>query len=104
MRVPPWLTLSCAAMVILWGAYRIRMGMRSDEADAKAREKRGLVALPRRTHVLIGIVYLLLGAGLVAVTFGWNPLASMTGGDEKSTAPAGDADGSGQTVIELEQK
>jgi hypothetical protein len=33
----------------------------------------------RRTHFLIGIVYLLLGAGLIATTFGWNPLGPMFG-------------------------
>ena len=75
MRLPAWLTLTCAAMVILWGLYRIRLGIRSRAAEAKAREKKGLFGMPGRTHVLYGIIYLLLGGGLVAITFGWNPMA-----------------------------
>ena len=83
MRLPAWLTLTCAAMVILWGAYRIKLGLRSAAAEEKALEKKGLFGLPRRTHLLVGIIYLLLGAGLIAVTFGWNPL-----GRPKKAAPA----------------
>ena len=75
MRLPAWLTLTCAAMVILWGLYRIRLGFRSRAAEAKAREKKGLFGMPGRTHVLYGIIYLLLGGGLVAITLGWNPMA-----------------------------
>ena len=75
VRLPAWLTLTCAAMVILWGAYRIKLGLRNASAEEKAREKKGLFGLPRRTHLLIGVIYLLLGAGLIAVTFGWNPVA-----------------------------
>jgi hypothetical protein len=92
--IPTPITLACAALVIIWGGYRIRLGLRSEEAEAKARERRGLVGLPRRTHLLIGIVYVLLGAGLIAVTFGWNPLAPITDQPE----PASTKD----TVIEVE--
>jgi hypothetical protein len=71
MRLPLWLTLMCASMVILWGAYRIKLGLRSAEAEAAAREKKGIYGMPRRTHLLIGVVYLLLGGGLVAISQGW---------------------------------
>jgi hypothetical protein len=86
VRLPAWLTLTCAAMVILWGAYRIKLGLRTASAEAKAAEKKGLFGLPRRTHLLIGVIYLLLGAGLIAVTFGWNPLAM----NERPAQPRGD--------------
>lgn len=85
MRLPPWLSLTCAAMVILWGAYRIKLGLRSREAEAKAREKKGIFGMPRRTHLLIGLIYLILGGGLVAVTFGWNPLARRAKAPEPVT-------------------
>jgi hypothetical protein len=71
MRLPLWLTLMCASMVILWGGYRIKLGLRSAEEEAKARDKRGLYGMPRRTHLLIGVVYLLLGFGLIAISQGW---------------------------------
>jgi hypothetical protein len=74
VRLPVWLTLTCAAIVILWGCYRILLGLRRGPEAERGPTSRGLFALPRRTHVLIGIVYLILGGGLVAVTLGWNPL------------------------------
>jgi hypothetical protein len=94
VRLPAWLTLTCAAMVILWGSYRLKLGLRSAAAEEKAREKKGLFGMPRRTHLLIGVIYLLLGAGLIAVTFGWNPVAwdgkpkAQPGGDSIEVEPA----------------
>ena len=87
MRIPVWLTLGIAALAFLWGGYRIRIALRSDDEDDRARGdgKRGLFALARRTHLLFGVVYLLLGFMLVATTFGWNPLGGLIG---PSTAPA----------------
>jgi hypothetical protein len=95
--MPLWLTLPVAVVVILWGAYRIRIGLRSDEAEARAAEQKGLFAMPRRTHLLIGVVYLLLGTGLVLVSFGWNPLRSAV----EETAPA---DPPSETIFELETR
>jgi hypothetical protein len=79
MRLPVWLTLGVALLVCVFGAYRMRIAFRSDEEDRRARERKGLYAMGRRTHFLIGVVYLLLGAGLIATTFGWNPLGPMFG-------------------------
>jgi hypothetical protein len=81
MHIPIWLTLGVALLVIVFGVYRIRIAMRSDEEDARAKSRKGLYAMGRRTHLLVGIVYLLLGAGLVATAFGWNPFAGMIGPD-----------------------
>jgi len=60
MRVPVWLTLGVAALVCVFGAYRIRIAFRSDEDDERARTRKGLYAMRRRTHFLIGVIYLLL--------------------------------------------
>jgi uncharacterized iron-regulated membrane protein len=91
MRVPVWLTLGVAILVLVFGAYRIRIAFRSDEEDERARSRKGLYALRRRTHFLIGVVYLLLGVALIATTFGWNPLGGMLGpqteAPRKDTAP-----------------
>ncbi len=91
MSVPPWLTLMCAALVILWGGYRIKLGLRSAAAEAKAVEKKGLFGMPRRTHLLLGLVYVLLGAGLIAISVGWNPLHFEVGAGkaEPPLPPAG---------------
>ena len=80
MRVPVWLTLGVALVVCVFGLYRIRLAFRSDAAtEAAGGKKKGLYSMGRRTHALIGIVYLLLGAALVATTFGWNPFGDLFG-------------------------
>ena len=76
-----WLTLGVAALVLIFGAYRIRVAFRTDEQDQRARAKKGLYAMRRRTHFLIGTIYLLLGAGLIATSFGWNPFGGLLDGD-----------------------
>ncbi len=91
MRVPVWLTLGVAILVLAFGAYRIHLAFRSDEEDQRARAKKGLYAMGRRTHFLIGLVYVLLGGALIATSFGWNPFGNFFGpGTEiptKDTAP-----------------
>jgi len=79
MRVPVWLTLGVALLVCVFGAYRIRLAFRSDEEDQRARARKGLYAMGRRTHFLIGFVYLLLGGALIATSFGWNPFGGLFG-------------------------
>lgn len=91
MRVPIWLTLGVAAIVMVFGTYRIRLAFRSNEEDAKAKARKGLYAMGRRTHLLVGTVYLLLGSALVATSFGWNPfnrsIGPATEAPTKDTAP-----------------
>ena len=82
MRVPVWLTLGVALLVCLFGVYRIRLAFRSDAEDERARERKGLYAMGRRTHFLVGLIYLLLGGALVATSFGWNPFAGVLGPSE----------------------
>jgi hypothetical protein len=81
MRIPVWLTLGVAILVIGFGVHRIRLSFRSQsqEDEAPARQRKGLYAMGGRTHRLIGIVYLLLGGALVATTFGWNPFGDLFG-------------------------
>jgi len=91
MRVPVWLTLGVALLVCVFGLYRMRLAFRSDEEDERARARKGLYAMGRRTHFLIGVVYLLLGGALVATAFGWNPIGGVfgpgTAPPSKDTAP-----------------
>jgi cadmium resistance protein CadD (predicted permease) len=72
IKVPMWLTLSVASMVVIFGLYRIRLAFRSAEAEQQARKRKGLYSLPRRTHALIGILYLVLGGYLAAMAFGFD--------------------------------
>lgn len=87
MRVPVWLTLGVALLVCLFGAYRIRLAFRSDAEDERARQRKGLYAMGRRTHFLVGVIYLLLGGALVATSFGWNPFSGVFGSSSGTEAP-----------------
>jgi predicted signal transduction protein with EAL and GGDEF domain len=89
MIIPIWLTLGVAALVMIFGVYRIVLGFRSDEEDQRAKARKGLYAMGRRTHFLIGIVYLLLGGGLVATSFGWNPFGRSVAAQEDAAPSDG---------------
>jgi hypothetical protein len=93
VRIPIWLTLGVASLVIIFGLYRVFMVFRSSEEEQRARQRRGMFGFPGRTHLLIGIVYLMLGGALVATTFGWNPLAGVFGTEPAGTTPAAPAGG-----------
>ena len=84
-----WLTVGVAILVIVFGIHRIRLSFRSDEDEDRARKRKGLYAMGRRTHRLIGIVYLLLGAALVATSLGWNPFGNTFGGGEAASGSSG---------------
>ena len=73
MILPVWILWTVAALLFIFGAYRLRLGFRSAEAQAQAAARGGLFGLPRRTHALVGIVYMMLAAALVATSFGWRP-------------------------------
>ena len=81
MRIPVWLTLGVAILVIVFGVHRVRLSFRSAEEEERARQRKGLYSMGRSTHRLIGIVYLLLGVALVATTFGWSPFGGLFGPD-----------------------
>jgi len=96
MRVPTWLTIGIALVVCGFGLYRIRLAFRSGEAGEagegdEGRTRRGFYAMGKRTHFLIGVVYLLLGGALIATSYGWNPFSNMFGprteAPTKDTAP-----------------
>jgi len=95
MSIPRWLFFVVAVWVIAFGAYRIVVAAKKlkepPEPDRPNFRRRGLYALAPRTHIIFGAVYLLLGACLVAMGFGWQPAASGCLGEppaEKSGAPA----------------
>ena len=89
MQIPQWLTLGFAAFVIAWGAFRIRLGLKPkspDSPDTAAPVRGGLARLSPRMHLFVGAIYLLLGAALIATSFGWNPLGGAIGPSTKVPA------------------
>jgi len=101
VRIPVWLLYGFAVLVLVFGVHRIRIGFRSDEADKRARARKGLYAMPRRTHILIGVVYLLLGGALFATALGWNPMGDLLGPSVDAPAKAAAPTHGGVPVDEL---
>jgi len=81
VRIPIWLTLALGAVVIVYGAFRIYLGLQRNE-DASDKPRRGLRAISKRAHLFVGVIYILLGAGLIATSFGFNPFGGGTPSSE----------------------
>jgi len=80
VRIPVWFALTVAAFVILFGAYRIRLGLTwSPEQEEAARKRGGLYAMGKRFHLFIGVLYIGMGIALSAMAFGWQPFGNAIG-------------------------
>ena len=105
VTIPRWVFFLVAVWVIAFGVFRIVVALRRQGQDEGAPDRpnyrrRGLYALAPRTHVLFGIVYLLLGASLIAMGLGWQPglgpggcggQRDSAGSEPQQVAPAGDS-------------
>jgi hypothetical protein len=72
---------------MLWGAFRIRLGLKKPEPDAGGGARLtggGFARMKPRTNLLLGIVYVLFGVALVASSFGWNPIGGAFGPDTQT--------------------
>jgi hypothetical protein len=103
MNIPRWLVFGVAALVVLFGSYRLYLGVKqaTDPDDEGKQPRRGFYGMSRRTHLTIGVLYLLLGAGLVATGLGWNPFGS---GASSATQEPQPGDQPGTTPIEVPAK
>jgi hypothetical protein len=90
VHVPPWLTIGVALLVISFGLYRIRLALKRAAPDPEKKPLLGggFYKMNGRTHLLVGLVYLLLGGALIATSFGWNPLGSSAAPSDQP-APKG---------------
>jgi hypothetical protein len=90
VHVPVWLTLGVAGLVIVFGLYRIWLATRKRDPEADQTKRSllggGIYRMSPRTHVLVGIVYLLLGGALIATSFGWNPFGNAFGPSTETPA------------------
>jgi hypothetical protein len=96
VRLPVWLPLLVAILVLGFGAYRIWLGLRKDppasgdEPDPATSSRSvfagGFYRMGKRTHLFIGTIYLVLGAILLATAFGFNPLAALGGSKATDSA------------------
>ena len=68
MRLPVWIVFVVAAWVILFGTYRLYLAFKRTPEGEKKRG--GLYGMPKRTHAIIGVLYLVLGTFLLLSAFG----------------------------------
>lgn len=92
LALPAWVFFLVAVWVVAFGVFRIVMAVKRSKLAASDPDrpnfmKRGLYALSPRTHILFGVVYIVLGGCLVAMGFGWQPGSGCLG---KQAPPAGD--------------
>jgi hypothetical protein len=100
VRIPVWFALTVAAFVVLFGAYRIKLGLTlSPEQEETAKKRGGLYAMGKRFHLFIGTIYILMGVGLTAMAFGWQPLGNSVG-PATETPPQGNAPTKGAVPID----
>jgi hypothetical protein len=95
MMLPRWIPFLIAAWVIAFGILRLRIAMRKDdpESDKPNYRKGGYYARSKRSHMLFGISYLLLGSYCIAMGFGYQvDIIGSCRGEEtrKKAAPASD--------------
>lgn len=105
MRIPVWFALTVAAFVVLFGAYRIRLGLTmSPEQETAARKRGGLYAMGKRFHLFIGTIYILMGVALTAMAFGWQPLGNVIGPSTATPAKSKAPTTSGVPIDQLPTK
>jgi hypothetical protein len=91
VRIPQWLTLAIALIVMLFGLYRMKLAFAKPpvaEEGEPVRPRSGFYGMSKHAHLAIGTIYLLLGCGLIATSFGWNPFGGSIG--PKTEVPAKD--------------
>lgn len=103
MILPRWLLFGVAAWVIAFGVFRIAIALRPPRVDGPNFRRKGLFGRAPRSHVLFGVVYLILGGFLIATGLGWAPAADLAGcagnqdsverPDSHTETPAGDSAG-----------
>ena len=88
VRIPVWLTLGIAALVIIFGSYRIYLATRPVVDKSEDTPRRGFYSMSKRAHLFVGVIYLALGAGLIATSFGWNPFGSSGASETRADQPS----------------
>ena len=87
MAIPQWLSFTIAGLVLLFGAYRMWIAVAGPSNEERAKHRRGMLAMSRRSNGLVAILYFIVGGLLVASSFGWTPWRSSP----EPTAPTAPA-------------
>ena len=93
MVLPRWLFFVVAIWVISFGGFRLYLAATRNRPVPEGKpdfRRRGLYARSARTHALYGVLYLLLGAYLIAAALGRG--LTLEGGCRSPETPDGALD------------
>ena len=81
MMIPSWLLFLVAAWVIAFGVYRLRVARQKRDVDPErpSFSRKGMFGRSPRSHIVFGVLYILLGVALVAMGLGWQPMIDPAG-------------------------
>lgn len=89
MAIPQWLSISIGVLVILFGAYRLWIAVAGPSDEERAKARRGMLAMSRRSNGMVAILYFIVGGFLLASSFGWRPFAPKPSTTAPTDKPAG---------------
>ncbi len=70
MQIPPWLTYLIAALVFAYAIFRIRIYMIPRDKYAEMKDRGPMYRVPRRMHLMMGIIFLIFGTWMVGQALG----------------------------------
>lgn len=87
MAIPQWLVFTIGGLVIVFGGYRMWLAVSGPSDEERAKHRRGMLAMGRRSHGLVAILFFIVGAMAIASGFGWQPFHTRAA-DTAPTSPA----------------
>ncbi len=76
MEIPQWVAIVLASMVLLFGCYRMYLAVAGPSNEQRAKARTGMLAMSRRSHALVAILFFIVGGALMGTAFGWKPFGS----------------------------
>ena len=74
MQLPSWLTFLVAAMVGIFGVYRLRLGVMPRARYQELSRRGGFYSLRQRSHLVVGVLFIFMCVFLVTGALGVNPV------------------------------
>ncbi len=78
MPVPTWALFAISAWLLLFGAFRIAIAVRGRRREREGGDApRSIFALTWRRHLIFGVFYILVGAYVAVMAFGYGIPGAM---------------------------
>lgn len=74
MQLPAWITFLVAAMVGVFGVYRLRLGVIPRDQYQQLSRRGGFYRVGQRSHLVVGLLFVFMSVFLVTGALGVNPI------------------------------